>query len=349
MKEKLVPKVSVIVPCYNVEPWVERCLESLVNQTLSDIEIICIDDKSIDNTLKVLGRFVKKDKRIKLIAHKNNMGVSASRNDGLKAACGDYVGFVDPDDFVDFDFYEKLYERAIDTDADVVKAGIRTVDLQNGRQTVNNKIPKHISDFSGAFWSAIYKRDFLNRFNIKFDEKLILGEDTLFVSNVVLNTSNIQFIKDTCYNYFYQRPGSLDSRTLSHVRAESIYSSVIQRLKLIENASLSHHDKELFIDKHVLFQIKYNIFKTFEVDADRKKLFDLLTDIYQKYGLKRYFIHRFKGAYFKFIKTSNYGAFINYKLKRFYLFYFLPIIRMEYTGKKIYIKLFGFIPLFKIR
>lgn len=109
------PKVSIIVPCNNIEPWLGLCMDNLVGQTLDDIEILCIDDKSTDDTLKLLKQYAKKDERIKIISHKKNMGVAAARNDGLRIATGQYICFVDPDDFVDKDFYEKLYNKAIET------------------------------------------------------------------------------------------------------------------------------------------------------------------------------------------------------------------------------------------
>ena len=101
------PKISVIVPVYKVEKFLPKCLESLINQTLKDIEIICINDGSPDNSLKILEEYAKKDSRIKIINQKN-AGPSVARNNGMSAASGEYIGFVDSDDWIDLDFYEKL-------------------------------------------------------------------------------------------------------------------------------------------------------------------------------------------------------------------------------------------------
>lgn len=343
------PKVSIIVPCYNVEPWLNRCLDSLIGQTLSDIEIICIEDKSTDDTLKILKQYVKKDKRIKLIVHSRNMGVASSRNDGLKESKGQYIGFVDPDDYVDTDFYEKLYNKAIETGADVVKGGVVIVDLQTGKKTIKNASFKHISEFAGTFWSAIYKRDFLEHNDISFNKSLVLGEDTLFLTSVCLKVKKIDFVTDTFYNYFYQRPGSLDSRVLSHRQAESIYESIIMMMRLMEESKLSKKDFELFFEHHILCQIEYNIFKIFENESDRKKIFDLLVYIHKEYGMREILLKRFRKIRFRFIKKSEYTSFINFKYKRVYLFNFLPIIRLENTGRKTYIKLFDVIPIIKIK
>lgn len=104
-------KISVIVPVFNAEKYLKMCLNSLVSQTLKNIEIICIDDGSTDNSLAILDKFKSKDNRIKIIKQKN-YGVSMARNNGISEAQGEYIGFVDADDWVDKDFFEKLYNAA---------------------------------------------------------------------------------------------------------------------------------------------------------------------------------------------------------------------------------------------
>ena len=107
------PKVSVIIPVYNTEKYLEKCLDSVCNQTLSDIEIICVDDCSTDNSLNILKEYAQKDNRIKLIEFKENKGAAAARNEGIKAATGEYIGFIDSDDYPETDsYYEQLYTKA---------------------------------------------------------------------------------------------------------------------------------------------------------------------------------------------------------------------------------------------
>ena len=120
--EKII-KVSVIVPVYNVEKYLERCLDALVNQTLTDIEIICVNDGSTDNSLEILDRYSKKDERI-FVLNQENKGVSIARNEALKLAKGEFIGFVDSDDWVDIDYYEKLYNAAKNNDCDIATASI---------------------------------------------------------------------------------------------------------------------------------------------------------------------------------------------------------------------------------
>ena len=157
------PRVSVIIPCYNVAPWLARCMDSVVAQTLDDIEIICIDDKSTDDTLKILRQYQRQDSRIRVIAHRTNTGVAVARNEGMAHATGEYIGFIDPDDYVDTDFYEKLYDKAQKTNADIVKAGVISVNMNNNCIFKDTRTFKHIYEFSCSFWAAIYKHDFLKK------------------------------------------------------------------------------------------------------------------------------------------------------------------------------------------
>lgn len=120
------PKVSIIVPAYNTEKYISKCLESLVNQTLKEIEIILIDDGSKDNTLNIAKSFMEKDSRIKIISQ-TNQKQGAARNQGMRVAKGEYIGFVDSDDWVDLDYFEKLYNSAKKYDTDIACAGYKRV------------------------------------------------------------------------------------------------------------------------------------------------------------------------------------------------------------------------------
>lgn len=123
------PKVSVIIPVYNTEKFLRKCLDSVCNQTLQDIEIICINDCSTDGSLEILREYAGKDNRIKLIELLENCGAAKARNIGIDIAEGEYLGFVDSDDFIDLDFYKKLYGKAKETDADAVKGKLYLYDI----------------------------------------------------------------------------------------------------------------------------------------------------------------------------------------------------------------------------
>ena len=113
-------KVSIIIPVYNVEQYLAQCLDSVINQTYKNIEIICVNDCSLDNSFKILDEYSKNDKRIKIINRENNGGLSAARNTGLDNASGKYIYFLDSDDWIDLDYIEKMLNAAIKNEVEVV-------------------------------------------------------------------------------------------------------------------------------------------------------------------------------------------------------------------------------------
>lgn len=172
------PKVSVLVPIYNVEKYLRQCLESIVNQTLEDIEIICLNDGSTDGSLDIIKEFAANDKRI-VVVDKENSGYGDSMNQGLKLATGKYIGIVESDDFVDVDAFERLYNYARVYDAEVVRANYyfnkASKDKKNYYLDPNETgrvidPARHTSIFyqAPAIWSAIYKREFLRDNKIEF-------------------------------------------------------------------------------------------------------------------------------------------------------------------------------------
>lgn len=171
-------KVSILVPIYNVEKYLELCLDSLVNQTLKDIEIVCINDGSTDKSIKIIERYAKDDDRI-VIIDKKNSGYGDSMNRGLKKATGEYIGIVESDDFTDLNAFERFYQLAKGYNADIVRAnyyhfkgGINTkfnyIEQADVLKVVNPIDRPWIFYQAPAIWSAIYKRSFLEKNHIKF-------------------------------------------------------------------------------------------------------------------------------------------------------------------------------------
>ena len=170
--KKTTPKVSVIVPVYNVAPYLARCLDSLVGQTLKDIEIICVDDKSTDNSLDVLHEYAAKDARITVIALSENSGVAVARNAGLDVACGEYIGFVDSDDYVDSDFYEKLYDIAVESETDIVKANAKITDRNSTKRFDDRQLNRIRMNgkwyFLYQWWTGLYRANLIQKHHIHF-------------------------------------------------------------------------------------------------------------------------------------------------------------------------------------
>lgn len=216
--EKKAPKISIIVPCYNAEKYIKRCLDSLLNQTLTETEIICIDDKSTDNTLAVLKAFASSDNRLRIIEQNVNRGAAAARNTGLEVAAGEYIGFVDSDDYVDADFFEKMYNQALATGADIIKANAKITE-QNSCKRFDDRQNERIRlygkwRFLYQWWTGLYHGSLIRDNKIKFPDNIISGQDIVFLSLCVAAANRVALVPDTFYHYL-RRDDSLDSPILS--------------------------------------------------------------------------------------------------------------------------------------
>ena len=219
------PLISVIIPVYNTEQHLNKCLNSVVNQTLKDIEIICINDNSSDNSLNILKEYKEKDKnnRIKIISLKTNKGASHARNIGIKLSTGKYISFIDSDDYIDQNFHHTLYTKALTTGADVVKTGLVKIhgvfDKNGEKSLLNNVIRQNRLSFLKEFYSAIYKKDFLINNNLFFPEGILTFEDPIFSLGVILKVKTLEIIDDINYHYLVRKDGK--SRLCNIKMAES--------------------------------------------------------------------------------------------------------------------------------
>ncbi|HCS88346.1 MAG TPA: hypothetical protein DIW30_08180 [Bacteroidales bacterium] len=188
------PGVSVIVPIYNAEPFLAQCLESLLNQTYRDLQIILVDDGSTDNSHSIAEHYASKDKRIELYTQ-SNQGQSAARNNGMLHATGDYISFIDSDDYIDADFYQALL-HAGQPDTDVVQIGYRRV--QEGKVLIE-QCPRTFFQFTSPCM-RLYRRDFLTRHHLTFTEGMIY-EDVLFSIDLWSAHPTYRMAHYTGYNY----------------------------------------------------------------------------------------------------------------------------------------------------
>lgn len=218
------PKVSIIVPIYNVEKYLDRCIQSLINQTLKEIEIVLVDDGSPDNCPQMCDEYAKKDSRIKVI-HKKNAGLGYARNSGMEIMTGEYVAFVDSDDFVDVKMYEVLYESAKQNDCDAVFCGFRTETSKgiwvNSDEVHQNELweKEEVQHFmlnmiaSGprikkerlyqmSVWHSIYKNKIIKENEILFpSEREVVSEDIPFQIDFLLKADKVAYIKNVFYSY----------------------------------------------------------------------------------------------------------------------------------------------------
>ena len=210
--------ISVIIPVYNVEKYLNRCIESVINQTYKNLEVILIDDGSTDNSGKICDEYAKKDNRIKVI-HKQNGGVSSARNAGLSIAKGEYIGFVDSDDYIEKDMYEFLYNLLLEHKVQVSCCNRFVLEKNKFVQSLD--FPKDVilsfneilNDRGYAFyiWNKLVSKKTIE--NIRFSEKLILGEDLLFCLDVFKKAENVVFSKEAKY-YYFNNDGSVTRKKI---------------------------------------------------------------------------------------------------------------------------------------
>ncbi len=208
------PAVSIVMPIYNASQFLKDSLGGLVQQTLTNIEIVCVNDGSTDDSLSVIQRYAFQDSRIKII-DKDNSGYGNSMNEGIKIATGEYIGILEPDDFCNTQMFEKLYEVAKETEADVVKSNYFEYSQKSNsnnyfevlegleyNKVTSAKENDRIIFMRPCIWSGIYKRKFLSDNNIVFNETPGASyQDTAFAFKVWVSANRVVFIKDAYLHY----------------------------------------------------------------------------------------------------------------------------------------------------
>lgn len=209
-------KVSIIMPACNVENFIEECMDSIIHQTLEDIEIICVDDGSTDTTGKILDTYASKDKRIKVI-HKENSGYGNSMNIGLDNASGEYIGIIETDDFADPDMFEKLYAVAKQNDADVVKSNYYTYVSKPEPTSTFLEVLAPFEKYNTIFcplefqdiyrvkpciWTGLYRRSMIIEHAIRFNETPGASyQDTSFAFKIWTSANRVILVKDAYLHY----------------------------------------------------------------------------------------------------------------------------------------------------
>lgn len=249
-------KISVIIPVYNTAKYLEKCLASVLNQTLKDIEIICIDDGSTDNSLEIIKEFGQSDGRVKFLTQKNQ-GQSVARNVGIKAAQGEYIGFIDSDDWADESMFEKLYENAKAYDSDIAMCSINVFNEATGE--ISDKDPYMTLDlFDKSFenrafdyteilnflfricvvpWNKIYKREFLVSKNLHFVENLNF-EDNVFNLQTLIASKRLSLVKEPLVYYRRQSQTSYtfnnDAKKLDFFKIMELEEELLKKVGLYD-------------------------------------------------------------------------------------------------------------------
>lgn len=247
------PKVSIILPVYNVGKYLRESLDSLINQTLKDIEIICINDGSTDNCFDILEEYKEKDDRI-IVVHKENKGTGAARNDGLRLATGECIGFVDPDDWVKPNMFERLYNLIKEKDLDIAMCMPDGYDEKNGviapfpyfvdanfKNIIDDRIFnwRDLSPFAYPMcvWNKLYTKKLFDENNIEYAEGLDF-EDHKVIFGTLLTAEKIFFIREKLYVYRYNREGSVltdnNRRLIDHIEIFNIVEQLMKDTKTFE-------------------------------------------------------------------------------------------------------------------
>ena len=200
--------VSVVIPVYQAEKYINRCLDSLLEQTLKNFELILIDDGSKDNSGKICDEYSRKDSRIKVF-HKDNEGVSKARQVGLDLSKGKYVIYVDPDDWVEKDYLESLYNKAVSENADMVICDFwgeyqgkslyfsQKPSIENSRTVLEEFFPYH----NGCTWNKLVRRELFEKYNISFPKDIYFCEDLYVNCSLLIHEIKISYIPKALYHY----------------------------------------------------------------------------------------------------------------------------------------------------
>lgn len=246
------PKVSISVPVYNVEKYLSKCLDCIINQTIKDIEIIVVDDGSKDSSSDICDLYAAKDSRIKVI-HKENGGLASARQAALEVATGEYFCACDADDWVELDMYEQLYQKAEETNADIVMCDYWS-EYDNGKKTTHKNIYnlKERNDIlddllNGRFpcmvWNKIYKRELFEKYNISWKPGINLGEDYLLMLKIFQHPIRLSYLPKMFYHYRREIGGSSYTNSIS---MDTFNQSLYIRKWIHDNIDTKKHKNGIF-------------------------------------------------------------------------------------------------------
>lgn len=272
LEKHLMPKVSVIVPVYNVEQYLPDCLNSILTQTYKDFEVFCVNDGSPDKCGEILAEYARKDKRIKVVSQKNQ-GVSATRNNALQQAKGEYICFVDSDDELAPNFLEKMLDVLVQHNADIVSCDIQQGEEKQPWVKQDKKIRIHSNPFENymqgqlktytAVWGKLYKKDALK--GLEFNQEISQsGEDILYLYQVLYQAKKLATTSQQLY-FYRVRPNSVVTSKLSERFALGNIKTAKFLLDYFKNKELSQKTRKILNQK-----IAKRIFKFAVLEPKRK-------------------------------------------------------------------------------
>ena len=255
------PKISIIVPVYKVEKYLHECINSILEQTFKEFELILIDDGSPDNSGKICDEYAQKDKRIKVI-HKKNGGPSSARNMGIKISKGEYIGFVDSDDTIEIDMYEKMYNIGVKRNAEIVVSGYVELNsftgsiqqaltpLGNKKFIEGNEIKESLESLLSqnkilgyaSMCNKLYKRSYIINNNLLINEKIKIAEDFCFNLVAISGATRICAINEPLYKY-----RRINSESIMNKKEGSFYLRLEARKELLNTLKIINVNHDVYI------------------------------------------------------------------------------------------------------
>lgn len=271
-------KISIIIPVYNVEKYIRQCLESVINQTYKNLEIIVVNDGTKDSSIKIVEEYLN-DKRIKII-NQNNQGLSSARNKGLNEANGEYVFFLDSDDWLEKDAIENL-EKGLEKEIEIISANFYSYDeIKKVRNTnflnlkynqIENGKKLLLNELEIVVWNKLYNTSFLKKNNLFFLENII-HEDEHFTYECYMSAKQIKYINKITYNYRINREGSIMNEVEKNKERRNFSISSLK--KIINKIKLFETD-DYFIKVRTLlrvYKLKEKIFQIEKKELTKKEL-----------------------------------------------------------------------------
>lgn len=313
--------ISVIVPIYNVEKYLDRCVDSIINQTYKNLEIILVDDGSPDNCPQMCDDYAKKDSRIKVV-HKENGGLSDARNVGMEVATGEYVSFIDSDDYISLDFYETLLETIVDNDSDIVECGVvkfyenrkfdeysddlkvTNYDTLDGLEGLINENP-----FKQHVWNKLYKT------NIALDIPYAVGklnEDEFWTYQIFGKAKKVTRINKTMY-YYFQRGSSIMGNGYNIRRLDALEGKMNRQAYIEKNfPTLATKAK---VDLYGSCIFAYQSVLKFMSGKDKKKAIKIIKDYKNRCKLTTDEINSITDSSRKYYKLAKFNFYLCCKMK----------------------------------
>lgn len=303
--KKMSELISVVIPAYNTEKYIEKCLDSVFNQTYSNLEVIVVNDGSTDNTKKILDDYGNKESRLKII-HKENTGVSDTRNKGLEIASGDYIGFVDSDDLIKPDFYYTLHSLIKNHNADIAHCGFELVGndfskvfygtkmlyVHNTNEAIDELLTARL--FEPSSCTKLYKRELIKE--VKFDTEIKFNEDLLYNVKAFKNANKSVFLDLPMYLYFYNTFSA--SRSSQNLKIqEGVLGVSLKIIDLLNDPNLHNIKNKFYVNKLITIY-KSLLNENLQNSSLGKKVKNLLLKTSNKYLNFRMFYLKFSLLHF---------------------------------------------------